>query len=174
MRCSIPRAPYGFESLGFRRWTRSPLPVPNGSHSGHCNNQLCPNENDVVAERSDGWHAGLHVPQRRQPKISVIGIDNGIRSDSLDHSGIVWNCWTGALAHLGVARANALEAKTSPGAGRYRPRSGARSLPRFSSAVERRRSRHSHPPRPKSRIRKASLEPVWHSRIFVGRGLATT
>src|SRR5580658_10489999 len=24
----------------------------------------------------------------------------------LDHSGIVWNCWTGALAHLGVARAN--------------------------------------------------------------------
>jgi serine/threonine protein kinase/Tfp pilus assembly protein PilF len=28
----------------------------------------------------------------------------------LDHSGIVWNCWTGALAHLGVARANALAA----------------------------------------------------------------
>lgn len=28
----------------------------------------------------------------------------------LDHSGIVWNCWTGALAHLGVARANALSA----------------------------------------------------------------
>jgi eukaryotic-like serine/threonine-protein kinase len=34
----------------------------------------------------------------------------------LDHSGIVWNCWTGALAHLGVARANALEAKTPQGA----------------------------------------------------------
>ena len=34
----------------------------------------------------------------------------------LDHSGIVWNCWTGALAHLGVARANALEARTSHGA----------------------------------------------------------
>lgn len=33
----------------------------------------------------------------------------------LDHSGIVWNCWTGALAHLGVARANALQAKTSRG-----------------------------------------------------------
>jgi eukaryotic-like serine/threonine-protein kinase len=30
----------------------------------------------------------------------------------LDHSGIVWNCWTGALAHLGVARANALQAQT--------------------------------------------------------------
>jgi eukaryotic-like serine/threonine-protein kinase len=34
----------------------------------------------------------------------------------LDHSGIVWNCWTGALAHLGVARANALEARTAQGA----------------------------------------------------------
>jgi tetratricopeptide (TPR) repeat protein len=34
----------------------------------------------------------------------------------LDHSGIVWNCWTGALAHLGMARANALEARTSQGA----------------------------------------------------------
>jgi eukaryotic-like serine/threonine-protein kinase len=34
----------------------------------------------------------------------------------LDHSGIVWNCWTGALAQLGVARANALEARTSQGA----------------------------------------------------------
>ena len=31
----------------------------------------------------------------------------------LDHSGLVWNCWTGALAHLGVARANALQAMTS-------------------------------------------------------------
>jgi len=31
----------------------------------------------------------------------------------LDHSGIVWNCWTGALAHLGVAPANALQARTS-------------------------------------------------------------
>ena len=34
----------------------------------------------------------------------------------LDHNGIVWNCWTGALAHLGVARANALQAKTLQGA----------------------------------------------------------
>jgi eukaryotic-like serine/threonine-protein kinase len=33
----------------------------------------------------------------------------------LDHGGIVWNCWTGALAHLGLARANALQAKTSRG-----------------------------------------------------------
>src|SRR5208283_756589 len=33
----------------------------------------------------------------------------------IEHSGIVWNCWTGALAHLGVARANALESRTSRG-----------------------------------------------------------
>ena len=30
--------------------------------------------------------------------------------------GIVWNCWTGALAHLGVARANALQSRTSQAA----------------------------------------------------------
>jgi eukaryotic-like serine/threonine-protein kinase len=34
----------------------------------------------------------------------------------LDHSGIVWNCWTGALARLGLARANTLQARTSQGA----------------------------------------------------------
>jgi eukaryotic-like serine/threonine-protein kinase len=35
----------------------------------------------------------------------------------IDHSGIVWNCWTGALARLGVARANALQARTFQGQG---------------------------------------------------------
>jgi tetratricopeptide (TPR) repeat protein/predicted Ser/Thr protein kinase len=34
----------------------------------------------------------------------------------LDHSGIVWNCWTGALERLGVARANARQVKNSKGA----------------------------------------------------------
>jgi hypothetical protein len=34
----------------------------------------------------------------------------------LDHSGIVGNCWTGALAHLGLARAKALHSKNSTGA----------------------------------------------------------
>ena len=34
----------------------------------------------------------------------------------LGHSGIVWSCWTGALAHVGVARANALQARASQGA----------------------------------------------------------
>jgi DNA-binding winged helix-turn-helix (wHTH) protein/tetratricopeptide (TPR) repeat protein len=34
----------------------------------------------------------------------------------LDHSGLVWNCWTGALARLGSARASALQARSSQGA----------------------------------------------------------
>jgi hypothetical protein len=38
------------------------------------------------------------------------------RRRRLDHGGIVWNWWTGALAHLGVARANALQSKTLQGA----------------------------------------------------------
>ncbi|MGA8762042.1 MAG: winged helix-turn-helix domain-containing protein [Candidatus Sulfotelmatobacter sp.] len=35
----------------------------------------------------------------------------------LDHSGITWNCWTGALARLGLARAYALEAGSGPAGG---------------------------------------------------------
>src|SRR5271165_3040934 len=34
----------------------------------------------------------------------------------LDRGGIVWNCWTGAAAHLGAARANALQSKSTQGA----------------------------------------------------------
>ncbi|MGA9528303.1 MAG: protein kinase [Terriglobales bacterium] len=34
----------------------------------------------------------------------------------IDHGGLVWNCWTGALARLGVARANAMQAKAAQGA----------------------------------------------------------
>ena len=45
----------------------------------------------------------------------------------LDHSGIVWNCWTGALAHLGLARAIALEATTSQGADAEAARARAQS-----------------------------------------------
>jgi serine/threonine protein kinase len=33
----------------------------------------------------------------------------------LEHGGIVWNCWTGTMAHLGVARANVLESRISHG-----------------------------------------------------------
>jgi tetratricopeptide (TPR) repeat protein len=34
----------------------------------------------------------------------------------LDHSGLVWNSWSGPLAHLGIARANALQARNAKGA----------------------------------------------------------
>ena len=34
----------------------------------------------------------------------------------LDHGGIVGNCWTGALAHMGVARGNTLQSKAAQGA----------------------------------------------------------
>jgi serine/threonine protein kinase/tetratricopeptide (TPR) repeat protein len=34
----------------------------------------------------------------------------------LDHSGVVWNCWTGALARLGLARANALQVSATQSA----------------------------------------------------------
>jgi DNA-binding winged helix-turn-helix (wHTH) protein/tetratricopeptide (TPR) repeat protein len=34
----------------------------------------------------------------------------------IDHGGIVWNCWTGALARLGVARANASQWRSAQGA----------------------------------------------------------
>ena len=34
----------------------------------------------------------------------------------VQHNGMVWNCWTGALAHLGIARAIALQAETLQGA----------------------------------------------------------
>ena len=44
----------------------------------------------------------------------------------LDHSGVVWNCWTGALAHLGVARANALQMTTSQAADAEASRARAR------------------------------------------------
>jgi eukaryotic-like serine/threonine-protein kinase len=57
----------------------------------------------------------------------------------IDHSGIVWNCWTGALAHLGVARANALEAgyaHVGTAASAVRPEP-ALSLPKGQSPADR-------------------------------------
>ena len=37
----------------------------------------------------------------------------------LNHSGIVWNCWTGALAHLGLARAYVLQGDTAKAKAAY-------------------------------------------------------
>jgi hypothetical protein len=44
----------------------------------------------------------------------------------IDHSGIVWNCWTGALAHLGVARANALQSRAFQAQGQLADADAAR------------------------------------------------
>ena len=58
----------------------------------------------------------------------------------LDRSGMVWNRWAGALAHLGVACANALQAKNSRGADADAAR--VRALPAYKGLphpVERRR-----------------------------------
>ena len=64
----------------------------------------------------------------------------------LDHSGIVWNCWTGALAHLGVANANASEAKNAQGADSDLAHTRAlAAYKRFPHPLERRRPRHPHP-----------------------------
>jgi hypothetical protein len=34
----------------------------------------------------------------------------------LDHGGLVWNCWTGTMAKLGVARSNVVEFRNAQGA----------------------------------------------------------
>lgn len=44
----------------------------------------------------------------------------------LDHSGLVWNCWTGALAHLGIARAYVIEERGLQGTQRAAVASKAR------------------------------------------------
>jgi eukaryotic-like serine/threonine-protein kinase len=61
----------------------------------------------------------LHAPYIRGEAYLAAGQGKAAAAEFqkiLDHSGIVWNCWTGALARLGVARANALQSKTSQGA----------------------------------------------------------
>ncbi len=61
----------------------------------------------------------------------------------VDHSGVVWNCWTGALAKLGIARANALQAEGLNGCrGWCCSRSRSRRLQRFPHSLETSRSRH--------------------------------
>jgi len=37
----------------------------------------------------------------------------------LNHSGIVWNCWTGALAHLGLARSYVMHGDTGKARAAY-------------------------------------------------------
>jgi hypothetical protein len=64
----------------------------------------------------------------------------------LDHSGIVYNCRTGASAHLGGARGNALQSRTSQGANADAAR--VRALAAYKDLLtlwERRRPRRPHP-----------------------------
>ncbi len=76
----------------------------------------------------------------------------------LDHSGIVLNCWTGALAHLGVARANALQSRTSQGADADAARVRALAAYKdFLTPLEVRRPRHPHPEASQSRVREATV-----------------
>jgi hypothetical protein len=49
----------------------------------------------------------------------------------LDHSSIVWNCWTGASAHLELARARVLQSRIAQGdaaAARVRPLAAYKAL----------------------------------------------
>lgn len=49
---------------------------------------------------------------------------------------LVWNCWTGALAHLGVARADALEAKTAREVDADAARARARALAAYKTFLD--------------------------------------
>ena len=58
---------------------------------------------------------------RVHPRAGVLAAGQGKEAPAecqkvLDRSGLVWNCWTGALARLGVPRANAVQAKNATGA----------------------------------------------------------
>jgi len=79
--------------------------------------------------RDGKWVAGLHTEPRHgllplshiHSRRAYLAAGQGAQAAAefqkiLDHNRIVWSCWTGALAHLGVARASVLRAKTSQGA----------------------------------------------------------
>jgi len=75
----------------------------------------------------------------------------------LDHSGIVSNCWTGALAQLGVARANALQSRTSQGADADAARGRALAAYKISSSSGRTPPRHPHPEANQSGVREVAI-----------------
>ena len=77
----------------------------------------------VSFEASNSARIGDRLaPSRDFAKSSCWPLDEAARKASaaaaafqqiVNHSGLVWNCWTGALAQLGLARANALEARNA-------------------------------------------------------------
>jgi eukaryotic-like serine/threonine-protein kinase len=48
--------------------------------------------------------------------ILIVSVDEIRSPHKHDYSGLVWNCWPGVPAHLGVARPNALQSRTLEGA----------------------------------------------------------
>src|SRR5215470_19021161 len=78
---------------------RQPQPPIEFGQIGFVPNLLVSIQPTFAARRI--WRRGKANPQRRNFRKSWT---------------TAWNCWTEALARLGVARANALQAKTSQGA----------------------------------------------------------
>ena len=78
----------------------------------------------------------------------------------LDHSGIVWNCWTGVSAHLAVARANALQARASQGADADAARVRALAAYKdFLTLWKVRRPRHPRSEGSQGGVREAAVKP---------------
>jgi hypothetical protein len=62
-----------------------------------------------AAEAPMNWfRQGLFAPVTEEVTAFDLPVTGRIPSEL----NVVWNCWTGALAHLGVARANALQGRT--------------------------------------------------------------
>jgi hypothetical protein len=70
-------------------------------------------DRDIVLKRNEWFYGQRAYPLGFIPAGARL---NALAElDQIDRSGMVWNCWTGALARLGVARANALQAKNATG-----------------------------------------------------------
>jgi len=80
---------------------------------------LPPLEFGIIAFAANASGSCLHLTYLRGEAYLTAGQGRAAAAEFqkiLDHTGIVWNCWTGALAHLGKARANALESRAAQGA----------------------------------------------------------
>jgi len=80
---------------------------------------LPPIEFGVIAFAANASGSCLHPTYIRGQAYLAAGQGRAAAAEFqkiLDHSGIVWNCWTAALARVGKARANALESRAAQGA----------------------------------------------------------
>ena len=77
----------------------------------------------------------------------------------LDHSGIVWNCWTRSAGASGSGSCQRSAGGKRAGSGcRCRTCPGTQRLQGFPRALERRRPRHPHPEGSESRVREAAMK----------------